>query len=97
MPAVDANVLLGLTTVAALLEFFGGLFLVLGAFGIKVVSEATAASILLAFLLPVTYIMHQPKDQNETIAMLKNLALAGALIGYLEAKPAAGASGKKNQ
>jgi uncharacterized membrane protein YphA (DoxX/SURF4 family) len=84
------NVVLAAVAIAALLEVVGGLLLAIG-------QEELGAKILLAFLVPVTIIIHRPTSQNETIALLKNAALAGAFLYIISAnaaKRAAKAKGK---
>lgn len=73
---------------ATLCELIGALFLLVG------VRERLGASLLILFLLPVTFVMHPfwflegaPRDL-QTILFVKNLAILGGLIlAYLQAPP----------
>lgn len=69
---------------SGLLLILGGLSILLG------IHPTVGAVLLLIFLLPVTFIMHnfwKPQDQNtksiEAVNFLKNLALVGALLMFL--------------
>jgi len=90
---VPAALHLPFLVVATLLELAGGLAYVAG--------HELGAQMLLAFLVPVTITLHTSaldKQENQ-IALLKNVALTGALIGaaFPDAAPAAPAPTKKSK
>ena len=73
---------------ASIMVYFSGLLIFLGGLGIIFNIQKTISLILiLGFLVPVTYKMHQfwkkenPAEKNsEMIAFLKNVALIGAVL-----------------
>ncbi len=64
---------------AIVFELVGGLLLLIG------YKARIAAVILIVFIIPATLIYHVPNmaDRAEMIAVLKNLAIIGALIKFL--------------
>ncbi len=90
------DVLVGLTGLAAVLELAGGVMMAASALGLA--SAATAAQVLLAFMVPTTIIMHKPAagDDNSAIQLLKNLALIGGLLAVVAGTSAATTKAKSS-
>ena len=82
LPAVDA-----LLTVAVGLELVGGILVLLGLYA------RWGAVALLAFLAPVTVIMHnfwavpEAESMNQMINFMKNVSIAGGLVMVLSLGP----------
>lgn len=76
-------VLRGILLTSTVMESLGGLLLLVGL-------EHCAVPTLLAYLIPVTFIMHLPKgpdDQASIVQMLKNFVMIGGLIALQTNRP----------
>mgnify|MGYP002623001026 CR=1 FL=1 len=78
LPAVDA-----LLSIAVGLELVGGIMVLIGLYA------RWGAAVLLAFLVPVSLIMHnfwaapEPRQMTEMIHFMKNASIAGGLVFVL--------------